>query len=126
MYKQIQISMEVISEANKREHWAVAHTRHRRQKESITYHLMMHNIARKLPVAITMTRCSPRLLDDDNLVTAFKYVRDAISEYLIYDVESKKRIAPGRADSDPRLQWTYSQEKCHQKGVKVSFEWPES
>jgi hypothetical protein len=126
MFKQIQIPLEIVSEANRREHWAVSHQRHKRQKECITYHLMMHNISRMLPVAVTMTRCSPRSLDDDNLVMAFKYIRDAISEYLIFNPLNKKGIAPGRADSDPRIKWIYFQEKNHQRGVKVAFEWSES
>lgn len=54
------------------------------------------------PVRITLTRISPCELDDDNLGTAFKRIRDGICEALGFR-DDKNR--------DGYLQWHYAQEK---------------
>lgn len=67
-----------------------------------------------MPITVTLTRYAPRPYDGDNVIPAFKYVRDAISEYILGEVDNKK-YRPGRADSDPRIKWKYSQEKTTQE-----------
>jgi hypothetical protein len=54
------------------------------------------------PVRITLTRISPCELDDDNLGTAFKRIRDGICEALGFR-DDKNR--------EGYLQWHYAQEK---------------
>jgi hypothetical protein len=54
------------------------------------------------PVCITLTRISPCELDDDNLGTAFKRIRDGICEALGFR-DDKNR--------EGYLQWHYAQEK---------------
>lgn len=68
----------------------------------------------EMPITVTLTRYAPRPYDDDNLIPAFKYIRDAISEHILGQVDNKK-YRPGRADSDPRIKWKYSQEKTVQE-----------
>ena len=68
-------------------------------------------------------------MDDDNLPTAFKYIRDEISELLIpekagvYINKKGKTIKiKGRADSDPRIKWQYFQEKTTLSAIKIEIE----
>jgi hypothetical protein len=51
-------------------------------------------------VVVTITRIAPRELDDDNLRTSAKAVRDGIADALGL-----------KSDRDKRLTWNYSQEK---------------
>jgi len=116
-YVSFPVPIIVISEANIKEHWSKGHKRHKDQKFLVTNALSHNKVSKKLPVTITLTRLSPRKLDSDNLQTAFKYVRDAISEYFI------PGKGPGRADDDPRLLWIYDQIKSEDKGIQLSFAW---
>lgn len=116
-YISFQIPIQVISEANTHEHWSKAHSRHKRQKFAVRMAMLSSRISQKLPVTVTMTRLSPRLLDSDNLQMAFKYIRDAISEHFITDK------APGRADDHPDFVWLYGQKKSKMKGIELSFHW---
>lgn len=111
------IPMKTISEANSREHWHVKAKRHSAQKQEISLVFNQANEKPKMPCEITMTRVASRKLDFDNLVSSFKWVRDAISEGLTGD----KRA--GRSDDDPRLTWHYKQEKGAAKeyAVKIAF-----
>jgi hypothetical protein len=116
MIQNFTLPLHVVSESNMRENWVKAHKRHKNQKTVIKWELHVRKCPRYLPVQITLTRLSSRLLDDDNLQSAFKYVRDAIAEHFITGK------APGRADDDKRLTWIYSQEKSTEKGIKISFD----
>jgi len=107
-----------VSESNTREHWTKAHARHKKQKEIVLLQMLAQSVPKKLPVAITFVRLGPRCLDDDNLASAFKYIRDTVADYLI------PGLAPGRADNDPRITWHYEQEKSSIKGIKIRFYWP--
>ena len=66
-----------------------------------------------LPCTITLTRIAPRSLDYDNLLNAFKNIRDVIADYII------PGQAPGRSDSDSRINWLYSQEKGQPKTYNI-------
>lgn len=81
----------------------------------------------KLPCHIKLVRVSQRKMDDDNLRSALKYVRDELSDLLILPekstyVNKKGKIIPlkGRQDSHPDLSWSYDQrsDSLHQ-GVEV-------
>lgn len=61
----------------------------------------------KLPVDVTITRIAPRKLDDDNLAASAKSVRDGIADAL------------GCKDNDPRVTWTYAQERGAAKAYAV-------
>lgn len=82
------------SAANLREHWT---TRHRRVKAERALGARLAVNAVPLPAIVILTRIAPRRLDDDNLRSAFKGVRDGIADKL------------GVADNDSRVRWEYSQ-----------------
>lgn len=69
----------------------------------------------KLPCKIGLTRLSTRKLDDDNLVGAFKWIRDEIADCLI------PGQAKGRADGDQRLSWEYRQQKSPLPRIRVEI-----
>ena len=52
-----------------------------------------------LPLLVTITRIGPRKLDDDNLASACKYVRDQIA------------AAVGVDDGSDRYTWRYGQRR---------------
>ncbi len=109
------LPIEILSEANSSEHWTKKAKRHKNQKLIIWAYLHNTKPEQKLPCHIILTRLSPRKLDDDNLVSGFKYVRDQIADYFI----PGKR--PGFADSDNRLTWEYKQEASKLKEIQIEF-----
>lgn len=126
----VEIVLKTVSEANASEHWAKKHKRHRQQKNLVLWALYEHSVPKKLPVHITMTRIGGKKMDEDNLISAFKYIKDAIAEYFI------PGKAAGRADDSSEMGWSYYQEKKptpknrHQKlipffpMIRISFDWP--
>lgn len=96
----IVLPLKTVSEANMRSHrWAKAA---RAKSQRTTMHL--HVLERRrdipaMPLTVHMTRIAPGLLDDDNLQSAFKAVRDGIASGLGVD------------DRDPRVAWAYDQRK---------------
>lgn len=111
------IPLRTTSEANSREFWAVKAKRHAAQKARIAWEFKMQHHIPEMPCEITMTRIAPRRFDFDNLVSSFKYIRDAIAECLTGCKQA------GRADDDPRLTWHYKQEKGAPKeyAIKIAF-----
>jgi hypothetical protein len=69
-----------------------------------------------LPVVIILTRISSRKLDDDNLPTAFKWIRDSIADYII------PGLKPGRADDNKGLTFVYRQEKGKPKEQAIRIQ----
>ena len=64
----------------------------------------------RLPATVRMTRQAPSNgLDDDNLRSALKYVRDSIAYILGVD------------DRDPRVRWEYDQGRAKEYGVWVEI-----
>ena len=88
----IELPLRIESVANRREHWA---TRARRTR--------MHRIAalavpkHPLPCVVTLIRVAPRKLDDDNLASGCKAIRDGIADRFGVD------------DGDPRIRFKYEQ-----------------
>lgn len=89
-----------VSEANRRDHWAVKAKRVKAQRHA-AYVLCP---AVPLPCVVRLTRLASRDLDCDNLAGAMKAVRDGIADRLGVD------------DRDPRVRWEYAQQR--QKGAK--------
>lgn len=93
------------SAANLREHWA---TKAKRVAEQRALGAMKVRAATDAGdragmlaagLVVTLTRIAPRPLDDDNLASAFKAVRDGVAD------------AIGIDDRDPRVAWRYAQER---------------
>lgn len=99
---EIKVPYKIFSEANVKEHWAI---KNRRKKAIFNY--LNHFL--KLPpmksAKITFIRISPRSLDYDNLLYAFKNVRDYIADRII---PGKKM---GQADSSKNLSFFYEQQR---------------
>lgn len=98
------IPITLVSEANNSDHYMVKSRRHKIQKALVKYYIGSYRPA-YFPICVTLTRFAPRVFDDDNLQTAFKYIRDAVSE----QVTGCKKA--GRADNDSRIKWEYKQEQ---------------
>lgn len=86
-------------------------------------HAHMPTFARCIPEGISLrvthiefVRIGLRALDDDNLVAAFKAVRDALCSFLVWGHECDENIRQiGRADDILKqrgVSWSYRQQKC--------------
>ena len=95
---EIYLRIPTVSEANKREHWAAKAKRVKSQRSTAKFETQ-DLLMLKMPLSVTLTRVSPRPLDDDNLRGALKAVRDGIADRL------------GINDRDPRVAWLYSQRR---------------
>lgn len=109
------------------EHWTEKSKRHKQQQFFIRSLFNHEGIEIKLPCTVKLIRISPRLLDDDNLRSAFKWIRDELSECLIPEKvkayvtkKGKMALIKGRADDDPRITWIYDQEKGKQ-GIRIEI-----
>lgn len=95
----VALGMPLPSAANLREH-KFARARRVKRQRAAGYALTMSATTREeraallaAGVVVTLTRQSPRALDDDNLASAFKAVRDGVADALGID------------DRDPRVRW---------------------
>jgi hypothetical protein len=94
------LPLHIQSEANSRQHWRAKACRVRTHRQVTAMSLAaMQGRPPAPPLTITMTRVAPRRLDDDNLASGFKAVRDGIADWLEVD------------DGDRRLTWQYAQRK---------------
>ncbi len=128
----IELPIKTVSEANSSEHWTKKAERHKYQQYLLNWGFRPYKNSIQLPCIVKLIRLSPRTLDDDNLRTAFKYVRDEISEILIpekkkYYLSKQGRAVPikGRADDDPRIKWEYDQEKCKIQAIRIEIQFDE-
>lgn len=94
---------------NAREHWRVRSNRVRKEREAAAW---VTPPAFPLPCSVRLTRLSAGTLDGDNLPGACKAIRDGIADKL------------GIKDNDPRVLWSYEQEKVAKGrwGVRIELE----
>ncbi len=110
----IELPIDTVSEANKREHWTRKANRVKCQR-SEAYYLCMLNEGifyddMKSNIKINLTRLAPRSLDSDNLCCALKAVRDGIADWLRID------------DGSKRLKWDYDQKRISKtKSIRVEI-----
>lgn len=105
----------ILVSPNIQEHWTNRHKRNKRIFSLISRKWVFEKAKVSLPCTITLIRLAPREYDYDNLVFAFKGVRDTIASLII------PGQAPGRADADPRITWVYKQEKAKTKGIRIQI-----
>lgn len=107
----IELPIRIESTLNKREHWAAKAKRVQSQRTAAHWMCQAHPSRPALPVVVRLIRIAPRELDTDNLAGGFKAVRDGIADWLGID------------DNDPRVGWTYAQERGEplQYSVRVEF-----
>jgi hypothetical protein len=91
------VPMKAPSTSNLREHWSARAKRVDRQKVATRARCPVWTQGPLL--VVTLTRVSPRTLDDDNLRGALKSVRDGVATWLRVD------------DATPLVRWEYAQHK---------------
>jgi len=90
-----ELPLTAVSEANRRDHWATKSRRVRLHRNTAWALCPVF----PLPCIVTLTRVAPRMLDDDNNVSAMKAIRDGIAKRLGVD------------DRSPLVVWRYGQKK---------------
>jgi hypothetical protein len=115
---EITLPIKLVSELNLREHWSKKSKRHENLRKIVTLAFLGRRRHITLPCQVTLTRVAPNALDFDNLVGAFKSMRDYVADQII------PGLAMGRADGDPRITWQYTQEKGlpKQYACKITIE----
>lgn len=73
------IPLQLPSLANTRMHWRAMANLKKRQRAATALCMCQAGPVPPSPLLVTLTRVGPRRLDDDNLASACKYVRDAIA-----------------------------------------------
>lgn len=137
MRLQIEIPIRLVSTANSREHWIVKSKRNAKQCNALRVEFLSELAKLNCPMpsppyVITLTRLSSRCMDFDNLVVAFKHIRDEISNIIhgekrYYTTKSGKNVLlRGRQDSHGGCFWMYEQEKAKTFSIKVCVEWEET
>ena len=122
------IPLKTVSEANSSEHWTLKRNRHKEQQFLVREAYYKYVKIINFSAVITLTRLSPRLLDDDNLVSAFKWIRDELSECIFPSNDfcinkiGRAFFVKGRKDADPRLKWIYKQEKNPISSILIQIE----
>jgi len=114
----VTLPIRLVSEANRRDHWAAKAKRVASQRRLVKMALWaktrMCRVYEKslagYAYEITLTRIGPRTLDSDNIQGAFKGVRDQIAECIGVD------------DGSPRLTWVYGQEKSGPKTYAIRIQ----
>jgi hypothetical protein len=91
----VRLAIRTVSEMNARGHWS-ARARRMKAHRQAAY---VYTSAMPLPCVVTLTRVSAGTLDDDNLRSALKGVRDGVADRL------------GCDDADPRIRFEYGQVK---------------
>lgn len=94
-----EIPIETKSASNLREHWSARHRRTAAQRRATAYRTPPSLKSLGPLLVVTLTRVSPRQLDDDNLRGALKGVRDQVA------------CALGVDDRSKLVKWEYGQEK---------------
>lgn len=115
---EVYLPIRTVSEANSSEHWTKKAKRHKHQKKIVWLTLHQQKPKISLPCNIILTRIAPRHLDkDQNLPMCFKWISDAICEYI------HPGLAVGRADSDERIGFVFAQCKGEPKtyGIKIEI-----
>ena len=107
------LPLRVVSEANRRDHWATKAKRARAQRHAVAWAWSAESLPHgRKPALVVLTRYAPRKLDDDNLAGAFKAVRDEVALQCGFD------------DRDEAVRWVYAQERAKECGVRVEVTWP--
>ena len=90
------------SAANQRLHWAAKQRQCKSQRDMAMVETVraIHGKTLVAPLTVYLTRGGSRLLDDDNLRSAFKSIRDGVADALGYS-----------NDADKALTWVYVQAK---------------
>jgi hypothetical protein len=99
---------------NDREHPMARHKRVQLEKDHIAWELAQHERTHgkpAIPCTVLLMRCGPTNgLDDDNLVSSLKSVRDAVAKWLGVDDRDRQRV-----------RYRYAQRRQVHWGVCIEF-----
>lgn len=112
---ELTIPMKLLSCANRSEHWMVRRRRDHNQRWAVKGALLASQSHIFLPATITLVNVTNRLMDEDNLSSAFKAIRDQIADWVV------PGLRPGMADSHPDITWKYAQEKVKLKDRAIKI-----
>ena len=105
----IDVPIKTISEANWRGHWATKARRVKGQRNAVTMYLI-GQAKPSLPCVVRLTRSGGRHLDDDNLRSALKAVRDEVAKWLNIN------------DGGTLVKWEYAERKAKTQSVIIEWE----
>ena len=105
----------VVSEMNRRDHWAVVRRRTTGHKDSVFAAFLEYAFPKWIQTArfaVTLTRIGGKHMDRDNLAGSFKGVQDGVALALCID------------DGDPNVQWSYAQvgASTGPQGIEIRIE----
>lgn len=103
------IPIQLVSLLNERFHWRKLVKVKKKQKLA-TKRSMSGKQVPPLPLLVIITRVGKRVLDDDNLATSAKYIRDQIAEIIGVD------------DGSPLYTWRYEQRTSASERYGVEVE----
>lgn len=106
----LELPIKTVSALNAREHWAKKAKRNKMERSAVYMTLRSLKVREDLPLTARLIRYSCGELDSDNLLSAFKAIRDGIAD------------AYGIKDNDSRIEWQYGQEKCPRGQFLVRIE----
>ena len=105
----IDVPIRTVSEANQRGHWAKKARRVAGQRDAVA--IFLNGQAKpSLPCIVRLTRSGGRHLDDDNLRSALKAVRDEVAKWLNIN------------DGGTQVKWEYSERKAKTQSVIIEWE----
>ena len=105
-----------ILSPNKLKHWGTRSRQNKKFEKIILFEYRSQKPNLQIPATIELTRIAPREYDQDNLVAAFKGIRDSISQLFFPDSPR------GVGDNHPELNWKYSQRRGLPKEYKIEIE----
>ena len=106
----IYIPLKTISEANSNDHYRVKAKRKKMQREMARKAMLAYGITGKDitgPLVVKFVRIGKRTLDDDNLSSSFKAVRDGVADALGVD------------DGDERMRYHYGQRTGKEYAIEI-------
>lgn len=107
---EVLLPIRVVTEANRRDHWA-ARARRFKDQGAILTATLNGLVVPELPVRVTWTKLGGRKADFDNLAGAFKGLTDLVAAYY------------GRDDGDESaFVWNYQQAPGGPHGVRLRLE----
>ena len=92
----VYVPVRTVSEANTHDHWRKRHARAKAQRGAIALKFTRLPLPAP-PLVVRLERIAGRRLDDDNLRSAFKAIRDEVAKFIGVD------------DGDERVKWEYDQ-----------------
>ncbi len=106
----LEIPIKTVSEANSREHWRVKNKRKQNQQAAVWFSLQSRSAFLPPPILVTLERIGKRLLDDDNLASSFKGIRDMVAAFYCLDDGDTKAV-----------RWKYSQSIGRDYAIRITI-----